>query len=185
MVVVLPFANLSADPANDYLGVGLADFLTTSLARLPGVNVVSRAAAVAYRDRRVDTDRIARDLGADIVVDGAIHRSDDRIREDVNERLSDHSEIDATEIDVTVMSGEVTLRGTVDSRYEKRMAEDCAEEVRGVKDVHNELKVNRSFWQRLTGQGEEEETDRQAAERGARAGAIGGQGTTGTGTKRS
>src|SRR5207342_2660811 len=59
---------------------GLADFLTTSLTRLPGVNVVSRSAAVAYRDRKLDTNRIARDLGADFVVDGAIQRSDDQIR---------------------------------------------------------------------------------------------------------
>jgi tetratricopeptide (TPR) repeat protein/TolB-like protein len=80
VVVVLPFMNLSADPGNEYLGVGWADFLTTSLARLPGINVVSRSAAVAYRDRKLDTNRIARDLGADFVVDGAIQRSDDQIR---------------------------------------------------------------------------------------------------------
>ena len=112
-------------------------------------------------------------------------RSDERIREDLNERLSDHPDIDASEIEVTVSNGEVTLRGTVDNRHEKRLAEDLAENVRGVKDVHNEVKVSRSLWQKLTGQGEEEQTDRPATERGARAGAIGGQGTTGTGTKRS
>ncbi|MCZ7573654.1 MAG: BON domain-containing protein [Ardenticatenaceae bacterium] len=68
-------------------------------------------------------------------------RSDERIREDVNERLTQHGQIDATEINVTVNNGEVTLEGTVDSRQAKRMAEDTAESVMGVRDVHNRLQV--------------------------------------------
>ena len=68
-------------------------------------------------------------------------RSDERIREDVNERLTQHPEIDATEIEVMVANGEVTLTGTVDDRQAKRMAEDVAESVSGVKDVHNQVRV--------------------------------------------
>ena len=68
-------------------------------------------------------------------------RSDERIREDINERLTDHPHIDATEIDVQVKFGEVTITGTVDDRYSKRMAEEIAENVSGVKDVHNQLRV--------------------------------------------
>lgn len=68
-------------------------------------------------------------------------RSDDRIKEDVNDRLSDDSEIDASEIDVSVTSCEVMLTGTVNSRWEKRHAEDIAESVSGVKNVENRLKV--------------------------------------------
>jgi len=68
-------------------------------------------------------------------------RSDDRIREDVCERLTRHPEIDASEIDVKVMNGEVTLTGTVDERLSKRMAEEVAENISGVKDVHNQMRV--------------------------------------------
>lgn len=68
-------------------------------------------------------------------------RSDDRIREDINERLTQHPDIDATEIDVVVASGEVTLSGTVDHRRTKRLAEDVAEGVSGVRDVHNQIRV--------------------------------------------
>lgn len=49
-------------------------------------------------------------------------RSDDRIRDDINERLTQHPYIDATEIDVQVKSGEVTLTGTVENRESRRMA---------------------------------------------------------------
>jgi hypothetical protein len=68
-------------------------------------------------------------------------RSDERVRDDINERLTDHPELDATEIQVQVNQGEVTLSGTVDERRAKRLAEDIAESVSGVKDVHNQLRV--------------------------------------------
>ncbi|HET7433161.1 MAG TPA: BON domain-containing protein [Thermoanaerobaculia bacterium] len=67
--------------------------------------------------------------------------SDERIREVVNERLTDHAGIDATDVEVTVENGEVTLSGDVGSRYQKRLAEDIAADCRGVHDVHNRLKV--------------------------------------------
>jgi hypothetical protein len=68
-------------------------------------------------------------------------RSDERIREDVCERLTQHPEIDAVDIDIQVKGGEVTLAGTVTRREEKRMAEDVADSVSGVKDVHNQLRT--------------------------------------------
>ena len=68
-------------------------------------------------------------------------RSDERIREDVNERLTEHDGIDATDIEVAVENGEVTLSGTVDSRWTKRMAEDVAAFCAGVVDVHNRLRI--------------------------------------------
>lgn len=68
-------------------------------------------------------------------------RSDDRITEDINERLTQHPEIDAWEIEIEVKNGEVTLRGTVDDRRAKRAAEDIAEQVSGVHQVHNQIRV--------------------------------------------
>jgi hypothetical protein len=69
-------------------------------------------------------------------------RSDDRIREDVCERLTDDPDIDASNLEVTVKNGEVTLSGSVSSRDDKRRAEECAEDISGVKDVHNTLRVS-------------------------------------------
>ena len=68
-------------------------------------------------------------------------RSDDRIREDVCDRLTDDPRVDASEIEVSVAGCEVTLSGTVDSREAKRRAEDCAERVSGVTHVQNNLRV--------------------------------------------
>jgi osmotically-inducible protein OsmY len=68
-------------------------------------------------------------------------RSDDRIRDDINDRLTDNDYLDASDIDVAVNNGDVTLTGFVDSRYNKRTAEDIAEDISGVKNVENRLRI--------------------------------------------
>ena len=68
-------------------------------------------------------------------------RSDDRIREDVNDRLTDDHFLDASEVEVRVANGEVTLTGHVAHRDAKRRAEDLADHVAGVKHVQNNLRV--------------------------------------------
>ncbi len=72
------------------------------------------------------------------------HRSDERIHEDVCERLTEHGDVDARDIEVTVAGAEVTLSGTVPSRGQKRLAEDVADAVSGVIEVHNRLRIQRS-----------------------------------------
>jgi len=68
-------------------------------------------------------------------------RSDDRIRDDVNDRLTEDWRVDASNITVTVENGEVTLNGTVSERAHKRRAEDIADDISGVKHVQNNLRV--------------------------------------------
>ncbi len=70
-------------------------------------------------------------------------RSDESIKERVSEALSDHHEIDASDIEVKVANGEVTLSGTVSDRQTKRMAEHILDSVAGVDEVRNELRVKR------------------------------------------
>lgn len=71
-------------------------------------------------------------------------RSDDRIREEVSDRLSDNDMIDASDISVEVSGGEVTLEGYVSSRSARRAAEDCCESCSGVSHVQNNLRVRES-----------------------------------------
>lgn len=70
-------------------------------------------------------------------------RSDERITEEVNERLTRDPDVDATDIEVRVDNGTVTLSGTVDDRQSKRVAEDIANEVWGVTDVQNQIRVQK------------------------------------------
>lgn len=70
-------------------------------------------------------------------------RSDERIREDVCQRLMDAEDVDAQDIDVRVEAGTVTLEGTVDSRATKRRAEDLIESVSGVLEIENRLRLSK------------------------------------------
>jgi len=68
-------------------------------------------------------------------------RSDERIRESVCEMLTDDDRIDASRMEVHVMNGDVTLSGWVDERYAKRLAEEIVENIPGVRDIQNQLRV--------------------------------------------
>lgn len=69
------------------------------------------------------------------------HRSDERLYEEVCDRLTDDPGVDATDVVVRVSAAEVTLEGTVGDREQKREAEDCAYGVPGVREVHNHLRL--------------------------------------------
>jgi osmotically-inducible protein OsmY len=92
----------------------------------------------AERRRRLDGAREAKHRGRG---PRDYRRSDERIREDINDRLTDNEYLDAYEVVVTVNEGEVILSGTVGTRDDKRLAEDIAESVSGVKNVQNNLRL--------------------------------------------
>jgi osmotically-inducible protein OsmY len=99
-------------------------------------------------------------------------RSDDRIRDDVSDWLMEDRYVDASDIDVAVAGGEVTLAGLVDSREMKRRAEDIAASVLGVRDVHNSLRVRST-----TMTSEQTTSGRGAKAEATGAGSVSGQST--------
>ncbi len=97
-------------------------------------------------------------------------RSDERIKEDVSERLSSDDEVDASEVELEVKNGIVTLTGTVCSRREKRLAEDCCEDVSGVKDVTNHLRVKNKADEDGEGNGRQSGPPQKEQQRGSQSG---------------
>lgn len=77
------------------------------------------------------------------------NRSDERIYDDVCDRLTRDPDVDASEIEVEVHDREVTLKGSVGDRDQKHRAEDVAERAGGVRDVHNHIKVDRSLMEKM------------------------------------
>ena len=71
-------------------------------------------------------------------------RSDERIKEELCEQLTRHPHVDASEIEIEVKNGEVRLSGTIEQKDGKRIAEDVAENISGVRDVRNEIRVQRA-----------------------------------------
>ncbi len=86
-VAVMPFANLTGDPARDYLGDGMAEELIESLAQVPGLKVPARTSTFAYKGRNTDVRQIARELGVATVLEGSVRSAGARLR--VGVRLVD------------------------------------------------------------------------------------------------
>jgi adenylate cyclase len=84
-IVVLPFANLSGDPGQDYLVDALTDELTTSLARMRDTFVIARNTAMTFKGKPVDAKAIGKELGVRYVLEGSVQPSGDRMR--VNAQL--------------------------------------------------------------------------------------------------
>ena len=79
-VAVLPFANLSGDPAQDYFADGMVDDIITGLARIKGLFVIARNSTFAYKGRAVDVRQVGRELGVRYVLEGSVRKAGDSLR---------------------------------------------------------------------------------------------------------
>jgi TolB-like protein/tetratricopeptide (TPR) repeat protein len=79
-IAVLPFANLSADPAQEYFSDGMTDALITDLSQISSVRVISRTSTIRYKKTDKPLPDIARELNVDGIIEGTVQRSGDRVR---------------------------------------------------------------------------------------------------------
>ena len=79
-VAVLPFLNLSKDPDNEYFSDGMSEELLNLLCKLPQLTVASRTSSFSFKGKDVDLGTVAKQLGVDVILEGSVRRSDDRVR---------------------------------------------------------------------------------------------------------
>jgi adenylate cyclase len=79
-IVVLPFANLTNDPSQQYFADGVTEDLTTDLSRIAGMFVIARNTAFTYRDKPIDAKQIGRELGVRYALEGSVQRSGSQLR---------------------------------------------------------------------------------------------------------
>jgi adenylate cyclase len=79
-IAVLPFANLSGDPEQDYFADGLVEDIITTLSKISGLSVIARNSSFTYKGRAVDVRQVARELGVRYVLEGGVRKSANRIR---------------------------------------------------------------------------------------------------------
>jgi adenylate cyclase len=115
-IVVLPFANLSNDPEQQYFADGITEDVTTDLSRVEAMFVISRNTAFTYRNKPVDTKQIGRELGVRYVLEGSVRRSGNQVR--VNAQLIDAESdahlwaerFDGNTSDLFALQDEITAR---------------------------------------------------------------------------
>jgi adenylate cyclase len=79
-IAVLPFANLSADPEQEYFADGIADDIITSLSRYPALFVIARNSSFTYKGQPTDSRQVGRELGVRYVLEGSLRKGNDRVR---------------------------------------------------------------------------------------------------------
>jgi adenylate cyclase len=88
-IAVLPFANLSGDPQQEYFSDGITDDLVTDLSRVPGLFVIDRGSTFAYKGKPAKVQEVGRELGVKYVLEGSARKTADRVR--INVQLVDAS----------------------------------------------------------------------------------------------
>src|ERR1700745_3883758 len=122
-IVVLPFANLSGDPSQDYFADAITENLTTGMSRAK-LFVIARNTAFTYKGKNIDAKEIGRDLGVRYVLEGSVQRDQNRVR--VTAQLIDaHSgahlwadQFDTTRADLLQTQDEIVARINSAARYE-------------------------------------------------------------------
>jgi TolB-like protein len=110
---VLPFQNLTGDPREEHVADGLTETVTADLASAGGLHVVSRTSAMRFKSEHRPMPEIARELGADLVVEGSISKAGSRVRvtaQLIDARADDHlwaKHYELTEHDPLTMEGEI------------------------------------------------------------------------------
>ena len=84
---MLPFANLSGDPSQDYFADGITENLTTDLSRIRNSFVIARNTAFTFKGKNLDAKEIGKELGVRYVLEGSVQRDQNRVR--VNAQLID------------------------------------------------------------------------------------------------
>jgi TolB-like protein/DNA-binding winged helix-turn-helix (wHTH) protein/Tfp pilus assembly protein PilF len=121
-IAVLPLENLSKDPNQDYFSDGITDALTTELAQISSLRVISRTSAMHFKGTRETLPEIGRKLNVDAIVEGSITRSENRVR--VTAQLIDA----ASDLHLWAKSYERDLKDIL--ALQDEVARDIAEEIR-------------------------------------------------------
>jgi adenylate cyclase len=79
-IAVLPFANMSGDPEQEYFSDGISEDVITDLSKIAGLMVIARNSSFTYKGRSVDVREVGRDLGVRSVLEGSIRRAGNRVR---------------------------------------------------------------------------------------------------------
>jgi adenylate cyclase len=128
-IAVLPFANLSDDPEQQYFADGMTDDLTTDLSRLADMLVIARNSAFTYRNKPVDARQIGRELGVRYLLEGSVQRSGSHVR--MNAQLIEAEtnvhfwaeRFDRDTSDLFALQNEITIRIAVALKLELISAE--------------------------------------------------------------
>jgi adenylate cyclase len=170
-LAVLPFANLSGDPAKDYLSDGLAEAIINAMTKLSQIFVVARNSSFTYKGKNVDVKQVGRELGVKYVLEGSVQWSGDNLR--ITAQLIDAStglhafseQYDRELKDLFALQDDITMKVMTAMRVKLTEGEEAPVFAKGTKNLAAYLKVLQANQSRLILQSKENNTRaRQFAE---------------------
>jgi TolB-like protein/Flp pilus assembly protein TadD len=160
-VAVLPFANLSADPDNEYFSDGVTEDIITHLTKISGLKVISRASVMQYKSTEKNLRQIGQELGVTTVIEGSVRRAGDRVRitaQLVDPRTDQHlwaENYDRELTDIFAIQSDVALRiadalkATLSPDVRARIQREPTRNL----EAHNSYLLGMFYWNKRTGEG--------------------------------
>jgi adenylate cyclase len=162
-IAVLPFANMSGDPEQEYFADGISEDIITGLSKLRWFFVIARNSSFAYKGKAIDVKRVARELGVRYVLEGSVRKGGNRVRITAqlvdaatgNHIWADHYDGDLT--DVFALQDEITKKvvATIEPRLLE--AEALRSQSRSPEDIDAwdmVIHANSLFWRMTKTEGE-------------------------------
>jgi TolB-like protein/DNA-binding winged helix-turn-helix (wHTH) protein/Flp pilus assembly protein TadD len=161
-LAVLPLANFSSDPAQDYFADQMTDELITQFSNLGDLKVISRTSVMRYKGTKMSLPQIARELGVDAIVEGAVQRSGTRVR--ITAQLVDAAtdkhlwakDYDRDLSDVLLLQSEVArdIAGTIQVQLTPQQQKRLEKEIRPViPEAYESYLLGRYYWNKRTADG--------------------------------
>jgi len=159
-ICVLPFANMSGDPEQEYFSDGISEDIITDLSKVSALSVVSRNSAFRYKGQQVDLPQVARDLGVSHVLEGSVRKAGNRVRitaQLIDGSANDHvwaERYDRDLDDIFALQDEISEAIVGALKLKLLPEEKKAIERRGTDsaEAYDLYLAARSYW--LTGQGD-------------------------------
>ena len=169
-IAVLPFLNMTGDPAQDYFCDGLSEEIITALSKTPKLFVIARNSIFAYKGKSVKMQQVAEELGVQFVLEGGLRKVEDRIRvtSQLTDALSGHhlwaDRYDRTMKDVFSVQDEITKNIIMALQVRLTEGEQARVYGKGTDNLEAYLKVMEANWIYSKGTKEQVIKARQLAE---------------------
>ena len=157
-VVVLPFANMSGDPEQEYLSDGITEDITTALSNAGWYDVIARHSAFAYKGKAIDVRQVGKELGAQYIVEGSVRKMGDKLR--ITAQLIETgggkhiwgNRYDGTVADIFDFQDQITatIVGTVEGMFHRAEAERVGQKRPESMEAYDYLLRGLAYMNKLT-----------------------------------
>ncbi len=151
-IAVLPFANISGDPKEDYLSDGITEQIITALSKIPRIFVIARNSTFTYKGKPVKVQQVSRELGVRYVLEGSVQKSENRLRitaQLIDAKTGAHlwaEKYDREFNDIFVLQDEISLKVLAALQIHLGEGEGARLSAKGTDNIEAYIKVLHGLW---------------------------------------